>query len=103
MRDFWTYVSIPHNQRSSIGTEDCPPIGSDVVKGGFSVGSEDCCPGWVLAATFPATVALSARVPATILIIPALILPAMSVKLFGYRGAAKDGGTLEYVFEQNSP
>ena len=32
--------------------------------------------------------------------------PAMSVELFRYRGAAKDGGTLEYVFEageQNSP
>jgi hypothetical protein len=31
---------------------------------------------------------------------------AMSVELFRYRGAAKDGGTLEYVFdagEQNSP
>jgi hypothetical protein len=30
----------------------------------------------------------------------------MSVELFQYRGAAKDGGTLEYVFEggeQNSP
>ena len=30
----------------------------------------------------------------------------MSVELFRYRGAAKDGGTLEYVFEageQNSP
>jgi hypothetical protein len=34
------------------------------------------------------------------------VLPAMSVGLFQYRGAAKDGGTLEYVFEageQNSP
>ena len=32
--------------------------------------------------------------------------PALSVELFRYRGAAKDGGTLEYVFEageQNSP
>jgi hypothetical protein len=32
--------------------------------------------------------------------------PAFSVELFRYRGAAKDGGTLEYVFEageQNSP
>ena len=30
----------------------------------------------------------------------------MSVELFRYRGAAKDGGTLEYIFEageQNSP
>jgi hypothetical protein len=33
-------------------------------------------------------------------------VPAMSVELFRYRGVAKDGGTLEYVFEageQNSP
>jgi hypothetical protein len=32
--------------------------------------------------------------------------PAFSIELFRYRGAAKDGGTLEYVFEageQNSP
>jgi hypothetical protein len=31
---------------------------------------------------------------------------ALAVELFRYRGAAKDGGTLEYVFEadqQNSP
>ena len=28
-----------------------------------------------------------------------LAVPAMSVELFRYRGAAKDGGTLEYVFE----
>jgi hypothetical protein len=43
---------------------------------------------------------------ATILIILLLAVPAMSVELFRYRGAAKDGGTLEYVFEageQNSP
>src|ERR1700735_866349 len=43
---------------------------------------------------------------ATILIILLLAGPAMSVELFRYRGAAKDGGTLEYVFEageQNSP
>jgi hypothetical protein len=35
-----------------------------------------------------------------------ILLPALSVELFRYRGAAKDGGTLEYVFqagEQNSP
>jgi hypothetical protein len=35
-----------------------------------------------------------------------LAIPAISVELFQYRGAAKDGGTLEYVFEageQNSP
>jgi hypothetical protein len=43
---------------------------------------------------------------ATILISLLLAVPAMSVELFRYRGAAKDGGTLEYVFEageQNSP
>jgi hypothetical protein len=43
---------------------------------------------------------------ATILITLLLSIPAMSVELFRYRGAAKDGGTLEYVFEgseQNSP
>jgi len=43
---------------------------------------------------------------ATILITFLLTVPAMSVELFRYRGAAKDGGTLEYVFdagEQNSP
>ncbi len=43
---------------------------------------------------------------ATILITLLLTIPAMSVELFRYRGAAKDGGTLEYVFEageQNSP
>ena len=43
---------------------------------------------------------------ATILISLLLTVPAMSVELFRYRGAAKDGGTLEYVFEageQNSP
>jgi hypothetical protein len=43
---------------------------------------------------------------ATILITLLLILPARSVELFRCRGAAKDGGTLEYVFdagEQDSP
>src|ERR1700748_1487832 len=43
---------------------------------------------------------------ATILITVLLAVPAMSTELFRYRGAAKDGGTLEYVFEggeQNSP
>ena len=42
----------------------------------------------------------------TILITLLLAIPAMSVELFRYRGAAKDGGTLEYAFdagEQNSP
>jgi hypothetical protein len=35
-----------------------------------------------------------------------LTIPALSVELFRYRGPAKDGGTIEYVFEageQNSP
>jgi hypothetical protein len=42
----------------------------------------------------------------TILITLLLVSPAISTELFRYRGAAKDGGTLEYVFdagEQNSP
>lgn len=42
----------------------------------------------------------------TILISLFLAAPAMSVELFRYRGAAKDGGTLEYIFEtdaQNVP
>jgi len=46
------------------------------------------------------------RYCATILITLLLAVPALSVELFRYRGAAKDGGTLEYVFEageQNSP
>jgi hypothetical protein len=34
----------------------------------------------------------------TALITLALMLPAFSVELFRYRGAAKDGGTLEYAF-----
>src|ERR1700688_4286833 len=41
----------------------------------------------------------------TILITLLLATPAMSVELFRYRGAGKDGGTLEFVFEaseQNS-
>jgi hypothetical protein len=32
-----------------------------------------------------------------ILITLLLAVPAMAVELFRYRGAAKDGGTLEYV------
>jgi hypothetical protein len=43
---------------------------------------------------------------AAILISLLLALPALSAELFRYRGAARDGGTLEYVFEageQNSP
>jgi hypothetical protein len=46
------------------------------------------------------------RVVATIVITTMVATTAMSVELFRYRGAAKDGGTLEYVFEageQNSP
>jgi hypothetical protein len=46
------------------------------------------------------------RYLAAILVTLLLTLPAISVELFRYRGAAKDGGTMEYVFdggEQNSP
>jgi hypothetical protein len=46
------------------------------------------------------------RYLATILISLLLTVPAISVELFRYRGAAKDGGTLEYFFEvgeQHSP
>ena len=46
------------------------------------------------------------RYLATGLVTILLLLPALSVELFRYRGAAKDGGTLEYGFEageQNSP
>jgi hypothetical protein len=43
---------------------------------------------------------------ASILFTLILATPAFAVELFRYRGAAKDGGTVEYVFEageQNSP
>src|ERR1700721_4549406 len=46
------------------------------------------------------------RYLATGLVTILLLLPALSVELFRHRGAAKDGGTLEHVFEpgeQNSP
>src|SRR6202790_2968923 len=46
------------------------------------------------------------RYLASILFTLILATPAFAVELFRYRGAAKDGGTLEYVFEageQNSP
>jgi hypothetical protein len=46
------------------------------------------------------------RYLATGLVTLLLPLPALSVELFRYRGAAKDGGTLEYIFEageHNSP
>src|ERR1700736_5548849 len=36
---------------------------------------------------------------ATVLFTLLLVAPAMAVELYRYRGAAKDGGTLEYVFE----
>jgi hypothetical protein len=35
----------------------------------------------------------------TILLTLLLAVPAISVELFRYRGAAEDGGTAEYVFE----
>ena len=38
---------------------------------------------------------------AAILITILLTIPAMSVELFRYRGAAMDGGTLEYIFESD--
>jgi hypothetical protein len=44
--------------------------------------------------------------PTLMTILFLLATPAFSIELFRYRGAAKDGGTLEYVFEagdQNSP
>ncbi len=40
---------------------------------------------------------------ATILITLLLSVFALSVELFRYRGAAKDGGTLEYVFRNDEP
>ena len=45
------------------------------------------------------------RYLATGLVALLLSVPALSVDLFRYRGAAKDGGTLEYfeAAEQNSP
>ena len=36
---------------------------------------------------------------ASILLTLLLTVPAWSVELFRYRGAAMDGGTLEYIFE----
>src|SRR6476646_7147259 len=38
---------------------------------------------------------------ASILLTLFLAVPAMSVELFRYRGAAMDGGTLEYIFESD--
>jgi hypothetical protein len=58
---------------------------------------------------FSTRVTTSCTFPSLAVILAAFVLvaiPAMSVELFRYRGAAKDGGTLEYVFEageQNSP
>jgi hypothetical protein len=46
------------------------------------------------------------RLLATLVLSIFFATPARSVELFRYRGAATDGGTLEYVFdagEQNSP
>jgi hypothetical protein len=46
------------------------------------------------------------RTLATVLVVLILAGPAFAVELFRYRGAATDGGTLEFVFEageQNSP
>ena len=42
---------------------------------------------------------IAVRYLATVIVALMLSVPAMSVELFRYRGAAKNGGTLEYVFE----
>jgi hypothetical protein len=39
--------------------------------------------------------------PATFLLTLMLAVPAMSLELFRYRGPAKNGGTLEYVFKSD--
>jgi hypothetical protein len=36
---------------------------------------------------------------ATVFVVLMMATPALAVELFRYRGAAMDGGTLEYVFE----
>ena len=49
---------------------------------------------------------IAVRYLATVIVALMLSVPAMSVELFRYRGAAKDGGTIEHVFEvgeQNYP
>jgi hypothetical protein len=49
---------------------------------------------------------VAVRFLAVLLTFLLLSVPAMSVELYRYRGAARDGGTLEYIFEageQNSP
>jgi hypothetical protein len=38
------------------------------------------------------------RLLSTLTILVMLVAPVMAVELFRYRGAARDGGTLEYVF-----
>ena len=43
----------------------------------------------------------SVRLIPVILLSFLLALPAWSVELYRYRGAARDGGTLEYVFESD--
>jgi hypothetical protein len=42
---------------------------------------------------------IAVRYLVTVIVALMLSVPAMSVELFRYRGAAKNGGTLEYVFE----
>jgi hypothetical protein len=39
----------------------------------------------------------------TTLITLLLTVPVFSVELFRYRGAGKDGGTIEYIFETDEP
>jgi hypothetical protein len=47
----------------------------------------------------PRRTMIAVRYLATVIVALMLSVPAMSVELFRYRGAAKNGGTLEYVFE----
>ena len=42
---------------------------------------------------------IAVRYLATVIVALMLAVPAMSVELFRYRGAAKDVGTLEYLFD----
>ena len=44
---------------------------------------------------------IAVRYLATIIVALMLAVPVIAVELFRYRGAAKDGGTLEYVFDTN--
>jgi hypothetical protein len=39
--------------------------------------------------------------PTTVTILFVLVAPAIPAELFRYRGAARDGGTLEFIFESD--